>query len=189
MTYFTMFYLFFRIGLVGFGGGLAMLPLIFQGVQDFGLMSRQEFSDLVALSQITPGPVAVNAATYVGFHQAGLAGAAVATFGIALPSFIIMLVVARLVKRYQHTLGVKGVFAGIRPVTAGLIAAAALMLAETALFNRPVFTQSFFLDPVTAINVIPAIIFGISFLLIYKLKMSPTLIILGMGVIGAFICG
>ena len=189
MTYLTMFYLFFRIGLVGFGGGLAMLPLIFQGVQEFGFMSRQEFSDLVALSQITPGPVAVNAATYVGFHYAGVPGAVVATLGIALPSFIIMLLVARLVTRYQHTLGVKGIFAGIRPVTAGLIAAAAMMLAETALFNSPVFSRSFLEDPVAAINLIPAVIFGVSFLLISKLKISPTFIILGMGVIGAFICG
>ena len=65
----------FRIGVFNFGGGLAMLPLIFQSVQDFGIMSSEEFSDLVALSQVTPGPIAVNAATYVGFNYAGIAGA------------------------------------------------------------------------------------------------------------------
>ena len=71
-----LFIMFFRIGFFGFGGGLAMLPLIFQSVQDFGVMTHEEFSNLVALSQITPGPMAVNAATYVGFNSAGIIGAA-----------------------------------------------------------------------------------------------------------------
>ena len=69
-----LFSVFFRIGVFNFGGGLAMLPLIFQSVQDFGIMTSQEFSDLVAISQITPGPIAVNAATFVGFSYAGNAG-------------------------------------------------------------------------------------------------------------------
>lgn len=71
MIYVTLFVMFFRIGLFSFGGGLAMLPLIFQSVKDFGMMTASEFSDLVALSQVTPGPIAVNAATYVGFTEPG----------------------------------------------------------------------------------------------------------------------
>ena len=74
MIYVTLFVMFFRIGLFSFGGGLAMLPLIFQSVKDFGMMTASEFSDLVALSQVTPGPIAVNAATYVGFNGAGIPG-------------------------------------------------------------------------------------------------------------------
>ena len=97
MMYFYLFTMFFRIGLFSFGGGLAMLPLIFQSVQDFGVMSAQEFSDLVALSQVTPGPVAVNAATYVGFNYSGFAGAAIATLGVCLPSFILMLLVMKFI--------------------------------------------------------------------------------------------
>ena len=85
MIYLYLFTMFFRIGLFSFGGGLAMLPLIFQSVQDFGIMTSQEFSDLVALSQVTPGPVAVNAATYVGFNYSGLPGALTATLGVCLP--------------------------------------------------------------------------------------------------------
>ena len=88
MIYVTLFVMFFRIGLFSFGGGLAMLPLIFQSVKDFGMMTASEFSDLVALSQVTPGPIAVNAATYVGFNGAGIPGALAATLGVALPSFI-----------------------------------------------------------------------------------------------------
>ena len=91
MIYVTLFVMFFRIGLFSFGGGLAMLPLIFQSVKDFGMMTASEFSDLVALSQVTPGPIAVNAATYVGFNGAGIPGALAATLGVALPSFILIL--------------------------------------------------------------------------------------------------
>ena len=95
MIYVTLFVMFFRIGLFSFGGGLAMLPLIFQSVKDFGMMTASEFSDLVALSQVTPGPIAVNAATYVGFNGAGIPGALAATLGVALPSFILILIVVQ----------------------------------------------------------------------------------------------
>lgn len=126
-----LFVLFFRIGLFSFGGGLAMLPLIFQSVSSFHIMDRQTFSDLVALSQVTPGPVAVNAATFVGLKNAGIAGAAVATLGVSLPSFLIMLAVMRVMDRYYHSLAVQGMLRGIRPVVVGLIAAAGVMVAET----------------------------------------------------------
>ena len=86
MIYWELFLSFLQIGTFSFGGGLAMLPLIFQSVRDFGMMSPQDFSDLVALSQVTPGPIAVNAATFVGFNYAGLLGAIIATFGVCFPS-------------------------------------------------------------------------------------------------------
>lgn len=181
--------MFFRIGALSFGGGLAMLPLIFQGVQEFGIMTPQEFSDLVALSQVTPGPVAVNAATYVGFNFAGITGAIVATLGVTVPSFIIMLIVANFVKRFYYTWPIRGIFTGIRPVTAGLIAAAAVMVAETVLFNSPIFSGEFIMNIASNINPIPCLIFLVSFLLVAKMKISPIFIMLGMGVIGAFVCG
>ena len=189
MIYLTIFYMFFRIGLFGFGGGLAMLPLIFQSVQEFGIMSPQEFSDLVALSQVTPGPMAVNAATYVGFNFAGFPGAVVATLGVSVPSFIIMLIVANFVKRFYYSWPIMGIFTGIRPVTAGLIGAAAVMLSETVLFNSHIFSKEFFMNIANNINPIPCLIFLVSFLLIAKMKVSPIFIILGMGLIGAFVCG
>lgn len=188
MSWFLLFFLFFRIGLIGFGGGLAMLPMIFQGVQDFGFMSRQEFSNLVALSQITPGPVAVNAATYVGFNYGGLVGAALATLGVALPSFLIMLVIARLVEKYYFTLGVQGVFKAMRPITAGLIAAAALMVAETSLFNVSVASYEFFKNLSQSINLIPAVIFVVSFILISKTKINPMFVMVFMALLGALTC-
>ncbi|MEG0156706.1 MAG: chromate transporter, partial [Anaerovoracaceae bacterium] len=103
MSYVYLFTIFFRIGLFGFGGGVAMLPLIFQSVQTFGIMDTEEFSNLVALSQVTPGPIAVNAATYVGQAYAGFWGAAVATISVALPSFIIILVVMKFLEKYKES--------------------------------------------------------------------------------------
>ena len=131
MIYASLFAMFFRIGLFSFGGGLAMLPLIFQSVQDFGMMTAAEFSDLVALSQVTPGPIAVNAATYVGFNGAGIPGALAATLGVSLPSFILILIVVKFLERFQESKGIQGAFLGIRPVTVGLIASAVLFVGET----------------------------------------------------------
>lgn len=189
MIYLTIFYMFFRIGAFSFGGGLAMLPLIFQGVQEFGIMSKQEFSNLVALSQVTPGPVAVNAATYVGFNFAGFPGAVVATLGVTIPSFLIMLIVANFVKRFYYTWPIRGIFTGIRPVTAGLIGAAAVMVAETVLFNYHIFSLDFITNLSKSINPIPCLMFLVSFFFVAKMKISPVFIILGMGLIGAFVCG
>ena len=110
MIYASLFAMFFRIGLFSFGGGLAMLPLIFQSVQDFGMMTAAEFSDLVALSQVTPGPIAVNAATYVGFNGAGIPGALAATLGVSLPSFILILIVVKFLERFQESKGIQGAF-------------------------------------------------------------------------------
>ena len=92
MIYLKLFLLFAKIGVVGFGGGNAMLPLIYQGANNLNLMSESEFSNLVAIAQVTPGPIAVNAATYVGYNTAGFAGALVATFGVALPSFVLVMI-------------------------------------------------------------------------------------------------
>lgn len=188
MSHLAMFYLFFRIGLLGFGGGLAMLPLIFQGVQDFGFMSRQEFSNLVALSQITPGPVAVNAATYVGFNYSGVFGAFIATLGVTLPSFILMFFVANLVMKYYETIVVSGSLTGVKPVVTALVLSAAVMVAETSLFNRPFFSIGFFTNILTSVNMIPVLIFIVSFLLMLKTKINPIFVIIAMGLIGAFTC-
>ena len=100
-AYLFLCVMFMKIGVFGFGGGLAMLPMIFQTVQEAGFMSAAEFSNLVAISQMTPGPIAVNAATYVGFQYGGVAGAAAATFGVALPSFVIVLTVSAFLKNFH----------------------------------------------------------------------------------------
>ncbi len=174
MIYLQLFLVFARIGLFGFGGGMAMLPMIYQGAKQFGLMSADEFSNLVAISQVTPGPMAVNAATYVGYNCAGYAGALAATAGVALPSFVLVTVAYVFINRFKESKAVDGAFAGIRPVTCGLIAAAVVFMGQSAFAA---------LDPVTI-----GIALG-TLVLAGKFKVSPIIIVIAAGVIGAILCG
>ncbi len=189
MIYVSLFTMFFRIGLFGFGGGLAMLPLIFQSVQAFGIMSAEEFSNLVALSQVTPGPMAVNAATYVGFNFAGLFGALVATLGVCLPSFILMMIAFRFIERFRESNGIQGAFAGIRPVTVGLIGAAVIFVSETVLINGPLISEKLFTSGLGYFNLMPLVIFAVTVLLVGVFKMRPIRVMIIMGVAGALLCG
>lgn len=174
MIYLKLFFVFARIGLFGFGGGMAMLPMIYQGAEAFGLMSADEFSNLVAISQVTPGPIAVNAATYVGFNCAGYAGAVAATLGVALPSFILVTIVCYFVKKFKESRIIKGAFAGIRPVTAGLIATAVIFMGQSVIAAG---------NPVGYAITIGTVILSAKF------KMSPIMVIIIAGVIGAVLCG
>lgn len=177
MIYLSLFTVFFRIGLFGFGGGLAMLPLIFQSVQEFGIMSAEEFSNLVALSQVTPGPLAVNAATYVGFTYAGIGGSVVATFAVSLPSFILVILVMKFVQKFENSKIVTGILAGIKPAVVGLIGAAFIFVAETVLVEEG------------SINWIPIALFLVTAIAVGKFKINPIILIIIMGTIGAFTCG
>lgn len=184
-----LFGMFFRIGLFSFGGGLAMLPLIFQSVQDFGMMSSHEFSNLVALSQVTPGPIAVNAATYVGLNYAGVLGSIAATLGVCMPSFLLILIVMKFMDKFKESKGLTGAFLGIRPVTVGLIAAAAVFVAETVLVNGNLFSADLFKDPLQYINIVPCAIFLVTLFLSGKLKIGPIKITILMGIVGVIVCG
>ncbi len=199
MIFLNLFIIFGRIGIFGFGGGYAMLPLIFQSVQDFGLMTAHEFSNLVALSQITPGPIAVNAATYVGFHSAGVLGAAVATFGVALPSFTCIVLMMKFIETFNESIYLKGALMGIRPATIGLIGSASILLAKAALII-PGEVVSIFpgvslegLDfsefTLAGLNPIPCIIFLVTLVLVGPLKRSPIMVILIMGGVGGLLHG
>lgn len=124
MTLLTLFWTFFKIGAFTFGGGYAMLPLIEEEVTAHGWMTMEEIVNFVAVSESTPGPFAINAATYVGATVAGVAGAFFATLGVILPSFLIILLVARVYKAFQKNRVVQGVMSGLRPAVIGLIGAA-----------------------------------------------------------------
>ena len=184
-----LFSVFFRIGVFNFGGGLAMLPLIFQSVQDFRLMTAEEFSDLVAISQITPGPIAVNAATYVGFSYAGIPGAFAATLGVCLPSFVLMLIVMKFMDKFKESRGMQGALDGIRPVTVGLIAAATFFIGDNILVKGDILATEIITDFINYINVIPCLIFVVTLILAGKFKINPIVICIIMGVTGAILCG
>ena len=143
----NLFVTFFFIGLFGFGGGYGMLSLI-QGevVHHWHWMTTSEFTDIVAISQMTPGPIGINSATYCGFtavHNAGygysmsVVGSALATFALMLPSIIQMILISRLFIKYMNTQAVQSVFAGLRPAVVGLLGAATLLLMTRENFSSP----------------------------------------------------
>jgi chromate transporter len=147
MIYIYLFYTFFKIGLFGFGGGYGMLSLIqHETVERWHWLSSSDFTDIVAISQMTPGPIGINSATYCGYTacvNAGysvpmaILGSATATFALVLPSLILMVIISRLFMRYMHTRSVTSVFAGLRPAVVGLLAAATLLLCTADNFSTP----------------------------------------------------
>jgi chromate transporter len=145
MIFIELFYTFFMIGLFGFGGGYGMLSLIqTETVVNHHWLSSAEFTNIVAISQMTPGPIGINSATYCGYaavHNAqmndlwAVLGSATATFALVLPSFILMILISKMFMKYMHTPLVQSVFMGVRPVVVGLLAAATLLLCNTENFG------------------------------------------------------
>lgn len=138
MIYLQLFLSFFQIGLFGFGGGLAILSLIQMEVEQHGWMTQQEFVDIVAVSQVTPGPIGINCATYVGYTTAGFWGSVLATTAIVLPSLIIMLSICKayfwLSRRFQGNPYFEQTLRMLRFTVLGLIASAAVMLIKPTNF-------------------------------------------------------
>lgn len=188
MIIWNLFYTFFRIGIIGFGGGMAILPLIYQSVLTFSDMAPEEFANLFAISQATPGPIAVNAATFVGFKVAGVAGSAAATIGVATPSFILIALVVKFMSKYRDNKIMDGAFKGIRPVTVGMIAAGALFIGETALLKVDLAEIGSLQELVQGFDLIPVLIMIVTFILVSKFKVSAVKLILIMAVVGAVLC-
>ena len=138
MMYLQLFLSFFKIGLFGFGGGLAILSLIQMEVEQYGWMTQQEFVDIVAVSQVTPGPIGINCATYVGYTVGGIWGSMLTTFAIVLPSLIIMLSICKayfwMNRRFQGNPYFTETLRMLRFTVIGLIASAALMLMHPTTF-------------------------------------------------------
>lgn len=135
-TFIQLFSTFFKIGAFSFGGGYAMLPLLEEAViKNHGWMSQTEFIDIFAISEMTPGPIAVNAATFVGYRVAGVLGSAVATMAVILPSFIIISLIFIFLNKFKNSPYVDWIFKGIRPVILGLIASAGVTVAQSSLVD------------------------------------------------------
>lgn len=168
-VYIQLFIAFFKIGLFGFGGGYAILSLIQHEIDKYGWISQAEFTDVIAISQMTPGPIGINSATYVGYAASGsVLGSVVATFAIVLPSFIIMITLVKFFFRLQGNKYMEWAFLGLRPAVIGLIGAAAALLMTSENF----------------VDYISFIIFGAVFLLSFKGKVHPILLIVASGVAG-----
>lgn len=135
MELLKLFWAFFQVGLFTIGGGYAALPVIQeQVVETYGWLTASEFADLITISQMTPGPIGINAATFVGVRIAGVSGAIVATFASILAPCLIVLTLAVLYKKFGSLDAVRGVLSALRPAVVGLIASAALSIALQALF-------------------------------------------------------
>lgn len=191
MIYLELFYTFLKIGLFGFGGGYGMLSLI-QGevVTRHSWMSVQEFTDIVAVSQMTPGPIGINSATFVGYTAVindggsvalAVLGSLVASFAVMLPSFVLMLIISRWFMKYSRHRRVEQLFAVLRPAVVGLIASAALLLMNSENFGS-------LIDNPVQFGVSVAL-FLFAFVALRLLRWSPILILVICGAIGGVVYG
>lgn len=133
MIYLRLFWEFFKTGLFAVGGGLATLPFIYDMSDRMGWFTYQQIADMIAVSESTPGPIGVNTATYVGYITGGLPGAIIATLGLVTPAIIIILIIASCLKKFRENRFVDHAFYGLRPASAGLIAAAGFSVVMLAL--------------------------------------------------------
>ena len=171
--YATSFKTFFKIGMFTLGGGYAMIPIIEHEVVDrYHWIDRQEFVDIVAVAQSCPGVMAINMSTFIGYKMAKTRGALVTTLATALPSFIIILIVARCYIRFKNSALVKGCMSGLRPAVVGLIAAALVSVAQTVFLPQG-FSRDIFLSPDFYVSLG---IFAVMAFLAFK-KLHPIIII------------
>lgn len=134
MIYLSLFWAFFKVGAFSFGGGYAMIPLIKKEIIDIHhWLSVDQFLDIIAISQMTPGPIAINAATFVGYKVGGFWGSAAATIGVTSPSFLIIIILALLIIRYRHLPWLDAFFKGVRPAVIALIVQAAYSVGKSSL--------------------------------------------------------
>lgn len=190
MIYLKLIWAYLKIGLFGFGGGYAMLALIEREIVGPGWITEQMFTDIVAISQMTPGPIGINSATYIGYVAPGVSsealsspifgilGSLLCTLVVVLPSFLLVAYTSHLIHRHRDSVVVKGIFAGLRPVVIGLIASAALLLMNGSNFGTT--------EPQIIISVTICVA---AFVLVYFVKLHPIAVIALSGVAGYLIFG
>lgn len=180
MIYLQLFLSFLQIGLFSFGGGYAAMPLIqSQVVTAHGWLSMSEFTDLITISQMTPGPIAINSATFVGIKIAGLPGALVATIGCILPSCILVTLIAGLYLKYQNVNALQSVLNSLRPAVVAMIASAGISILVTAFWGSETHAV------LAETNWTLVIIFAVCILLLRKFKMNPVWVMLLAGIMNA----
>ena len=184
MIYLELFLTFLQVGAVSFGGGYAMISLIREKVQMHGWLTEEELLNMIAVSESTPGPIAVNMATFVGSAQGGFLGALVATLGIVLPSFVIILLIASLFTRLLKYGGVKATLGGIRPAIVAMILATGLTMLLGLAFGIQSVKSTPTLDPKALLLFAIVVTLPYLFSKWKKKALSPILLILLSGVLG-----
>jgi chromate transporter len=190
MILWQLFFTFLKVGAFAFGGGYAMLSLIGDSVLSYGWMSEEELLNFVGVETVVPGPIAVNMATYIGYEQAGLLGAIAATVGVVLPSFIIILIVAALVRNLLQYPPVKAFFAGMRPALGGLILSVAMTMALTVFLGiESVKTASISLDWRSFVILGAVVAIPLLWKRLKKKEFSSIWLVVISGVLGALLFG
>lgn len=180
MIYLELFWSFFQIGMFSIGGGYAAMPLIQNQVVDIHpWLTMTQFADIMTIAEMTPGPIAINSATFVGIQVAGILGAIVATVGCIFPSCVIVMTLAYIYYRYRGMSMVQGILAGLRPAVIAMIASAALSLLIMALYGQRTLPSD-----IKSFDVIALVIFLSGLFILRKWKPNPLWVMAGSGVVG-----
>jgi len=183
MIYLELLWSFFQIGLFSIGGGYAAMPLIQHQVVDVHpWLTMTQFADIMTIAEMTPGPIAINSATFVGIQVAGLPGALIATAGCVLPSCAIVMTLAYVYYRYRGLTVVQGVLAGLRPAVVAMIASAGISLIAMSFFGQRSLPADW-----SGINDISVLIFGAGLFILRKWKINPIYVMAGAGVLGVLL--
>lgn len=194
--YWQLIWAYVKIGIFGFGGGYAMLSLVEKSVVGPGWISETMFTDIVAISQMTPGPIGINSATYIGFVAPasvnpafggigyGLLGACLATLAVVIPSFLLVLYCSHFIRRHNESGVIKAIFSGLRPVVVGLIASAAIMLMNAANYCPDHETRQLAISLAISVTAFCLVYFPVPLGRGRKVKLHPILVIIMAGIAG-----
>lgn len=189
MTPFLLYLHFAMYGFLCFGGGYMLIPFITSDLVTGGYLSSGEFANLSSIAQITPGPIGLNTATYVGFLQSGIGGSLAASFGLVTPAFLMVIMALKLLKRYENTVFIKGFLTGMKPASLGFTCAALLIFMGMSLFTAPLPLAEWLKGTFTAVEIrwwaLPVII--LSVILLKKTKIPFPLVLLICACLGAFL--
>ncbi|HAE89334.1 MAG TPA: chromate transporter [Clostridiales bacterium] len=186
MIYLTLFLVFLEIGAVSFGGGYGMIPMMRDACLSHGFLTEEQFMDFIAVAESTPGPIAVNMATFVGSSQGGFLGALLATLGVILPALLIILLIAAVLKNLLKYKGVQGFLSGVRPAVAALILATAVTMGLRTIFGVTSVSGGFAFNYKGLIILAILVAVGLGSKYLLKKKASPIVVILisaGLGVL------
>ena len=183
MIYLELLWSFMQIGLFSIGGGYAAMPVIQSQVVDLHhWLTLEEFADVITIAEMTPGPIAINSATFVGIQLAGIPGEIVSTLGCVIPSCIIVLTLAFFYYKYKNLRMVQGVLEGLRPAIVALIASAGLSILILSVFGNNGISWA-----IHQINWVSVVLFGVALFVLRKWKPSPIVVMLGCGVVGMLV--
>ncbi len=182
MLYLKLYFVFLKIGLFSISGGLATLPFLQEIVNKYGWITSEELLNMIAISESTPGPIGINAATFVGHNTAGIFGGLLATLGMITPSIIIIIIIAHYFSKFSEDAMVQSAFYGIRPAVTGLIGAAGFQVARITLFNLDKYTNTKKVMDIFQLKGI--VLFGLVLYLVNKFNKHPIIYLLGAALVG-----